>query len=620
MAEKGSKRPGRLRCAIYTRKSSDEGLEQEFNSLHAQREACEAYILSQRHEGWHVLSPHYDDGGYSGGTMDRPALQRLLADIGAGKVDVVVVYKIDRLTRSLFDFAKIVETFDAKGVSFVSVTQQFNTTTSMGRLTLNVLLSFAQFEREIIAERVRDKIAASKQKGMWMGGTVPLGYDAIKGKLRINEQEAKTVRLLFELYLKLGSVRRLQEECQRLGLRTKLRTLLDGRQSGGTAFSRGHLYLIISNQIYIGRIPHKGRSYEGEHDAIIDAETWGKVRGQLAMNARRKRGRTSSKHPSLLSGLLFTAEGVPFTPSHAVNHGRRYRYYIERSLLTPEAEKGESGAPKLNDSGNGVQTRGWRLPAHEIEQLVLNRLACILRDRAAVLDAVGVERKAPDVVSAMLAHASKLAGACESGSFASHLEIITALVRRVTIAQDRVMIEIDHIGLVGRLLDRETTTKSSGKVQPPIQIEVPVGFRRRGVEAKLVVLSQHPTVSVPDTNLLKALARAHEWWGRIARGEATGIADIARAEGFNRAYVTRFLCLAFLAPETIKAILEGRHPTELTAKRLVSSALKIPLLWRDQASLVGPRLIATTAAGSIQFPQLSDWDRASFSCVPSRPS
>jgi DNA invertase Pin-like site-specific DNA recombinase len=350
MAEKAGGRAKRLRCAIYTRKSSDEGLEQEFNSLHAQREACEAFITSQRHEGWHELSAHYDDGGFSGGKMDRPALQRLLSDISAGKVDTVVVYKIDRLTRSLFDFAKIVEAFDAKGVSFVSVTQQFNTTTSMGRLTLNVLLSFAQFEREVTSERIRDKIAASKQKGMWMGGGVPLGYDAVNRKLRINAKEAKTVRLLFELYLKLGSVRQLQEECQRLGLKTQLRTMLDGRRSGGTAFSRGHLYLILSNPIYIGRIPHRGRSYEGEHDAIIDAETWDKVQAQFAANAGRKRGRASSKHPSLLAGLLFTAEGVPFTPSHAVNHGLRYRYYIERSLLTPETAKEDKAGRQVDGS------------------------------------------------------------------------------------------------------------------------------------------------------------------------------------------------------------------------------------------------------------------------------
>ena len=581
MAEKGGGRAGRLRCAIYTRKSSDEGLEQEFNSLHAQREACEAFITSQRHEGWHVLSAHYDDGGFSGGTMDRPALQRILADIGAGKVDVVVVYKIDRLTRSLFDFAKIVEAFDTNRVSFVSITQQFNTTTSMGRLTLNVLLSFAQFEREVIAERVRDKIAASKRKGMWMGGTVPLGYDAINRKLRINPEEAKTVRLLFELYLKLGSVRRLQAECKRLGLRTKLRTLLDGRQCGGTAFSRGHLYIIISNPIYIGRIPHKGNSYEGEHEAFIDAETWDAVQAQLATNARRKRGRASSKHPSLLAGLLFTAEGVPFTPSHAVNHGRRYRYYVERPLLTAEEHERASGAPQLNGTGNGFQTKGWRLPAHEIEQLVLKRVAAFLRDRGTLLDTLRLKRKSPDLVSAVLARASKLADACESGSLASQMEIISALLRRVTIAQDEVAIEIDHNGLAERLLDQKTCL-SREKDRPPISIEVPVRFRRRGVEAKLVVINRQQAASEPDANLVMALARAHEWWGRIVRGEAWGIGDIARAEGFNRAYVTRFLCLAFLAPETTKAILEGRQPTELTAKRLIRSALQIPLSWTEQ--------------------------------------
>jgi DNA invertase Pin-like site-specific DNA recombinase len=580
MAEKGGRRARRLRCAIYTRKSSDEGLGQEFNSLHAQREACEAFILSQRHEGWHVLSAHYDDGGYSGGTMERPALQRLLADIGAGKVDVVVVYKIDRLTRSLFDFAKIVETFDAKGVSFVSVTQQFNTTTSMGRLTLNVLLSFAQFEREVTSERIRDKIAASKQKGMWMGGAVPLGYNAVNRKLRINEADAKTVRLLFELYLKLSSVRRLQEECRRREIQAKQRTMLDGRQSGGTAFSRGHLYRILSNPIYIGRIPHKGRSYEGEHDAIIDAETWDKVQAQLAINAGRKRGRASSKHPSLLAGLLFTAEGVPFTPSHAVNHGRRYRYYVERSLLTPVVEKGRSGVPRLNDSGNGIQSKGWRLPAHQIEQLVLRQVTGFLRDRGALLDALRFKRKSPDVVCTVLSRASKLADKCESRSLAGQMEIIGALVRRITVAENQVTVAIDRNGLVERLLGREAPSRS--KEGSPILIEAPVRFRRRGVEAKLVVLDQPQNASEPDTNLIKALARAHEWWSRIVRGEARGMGDIARAEGFNRAYVTRFLCLAFLAPEITKTILQGHQPTELTAKRFISSALNFPLLWLDQ--------------------------------------
>jgi DNA invertase Pin-like site-specific DNA recombinase len=582
MAEKVSSRARRLRSAIYTRKSSDEGLEQEFNSLHAQREACEAFIASQRHEGWHVLSARYDDGGYSAGTMDRPALKRLLTDIGAGKVDVVVVYKIDRLTRSLFDFAKIVEAFDAKGVSFVSITQQFNTTTSMGRLTLNVLLSFAQFEREVIAERVRDKIAASKQKGMWMGGTVPLGYNAVNRKLRINAEDAKKVQLLFELYLKLGSVRQLQEECQRRGLRTKLRTMLDGRRSGATPFSRGHLYLILSNPIYIGRIPHKGRSYEGEHEGIIEAATWDKVQAQLSTNAGRKRGRVSSKHPSLLAGLLFTAEGVPFTPSHAVNHSRRYRYYVERSLLTADAAKGKSIGHRHET--NELQSKGWRLPAHQIEQLVLNQLASFLRDRGAILDALRLKRKSPDFVAAVLSRASKLADGCELGSFAKYPEIIAALVQRITVAQGRVTIEIDRNALAERLLE-QATPEPSGKDHPLIAIEVPVRFRRRGVEAKLVVLDQQQSAFELDISLVKMLARAHEWFGRIVRGEASGIGDIARAEGLCRTYVTRVICLAFLAPEMTKGILEGRQPMELTAKRLMRSAFKIPLLWAPDSAI-----------------------------------
>jgi hypothetical protein len=452
----------------------------------------------------------------------------------------------------------------------------------MGRLTLNVLLSFAQFEREIIAERVRDKIAASKQKGMWMGGTVPLGYDAINRKLRINEGEAKVVRLLFELYLKLGSVRRLQEECQRQGLRTKLRTLLDGRQCEGTAFSRGHLYRILSNPIYIGRIPHKGRSYEGEHDPIIDAETWNKVQAQLATNAGRKRGRTSSKHPSLLAGLLFTAEGVPFTPSHAVNHGRRYRYYVERPLLRTEEHDKASGAPQSNDSGNGVRTTGWRLPAHEIEHLVLKQVGAFLRDRGAILDALRLKRKSVDLVSTLLDRASNLADKCESGSIATHLEIVAALVRRITVGENQVTIEIDQDGSVGHLLE-EAPSKPSGKNQSPILIEVPIRFRRRGVEAKMVVVDQKKNSAArPDANLIRALARAHEWWGKIIRGDANGVGDIARAEGLDRSYVTRVVCLEFLAPEITKAILEGRQPAELTAKRLISSALRFPLSWPDQ--------------------------------------
>jgi hypothetical protein len=280
--------------------------------------------------------------------------------------------------------------------------------------------------------------------------------------------------------------------------------------------------------------------------------------------------------------LLFTNEGVPFTPSHAVNHGRRYRYYVERSLLVPETDKGKSGAPRLNDGGNSIQTKGWRLPAHQIEQLVLKQVAAFLRDRSALLDALRPKQKSPDFVAAVLARASKLADACEAGSFASQLELVAAIAQRIIVGQDKVTIEINRDALADHLLGHEACPASQAKNHQPITIEVPLRFRRRGVESKLVVLDQQHQPCEPDANLVKVLARAHEWFGRIVRGESSGVGDIARVEQLNRAYVIRMLRLAFLAPEIIKTMLQGRQPIELTAKRLISSALKIPLLWTDQ--------------------------------------
>ena len=315
----------RLRCAIYTRKSTEDGLDQEFNSLDAQREACEAYIASQAGEGWRLIKTGYDDGAYSDGTMDRPALQRLLTDIGAGKVDTIVVYKVDRLTRSLADFARIVELFDTNNVSFVSITQQFNTTTSMGRLTLNMLLSFAQFEREVTGERIRDKIAASKKKGMWMGGVVPLGYDVIERKLIVNGTEAETVRALFQLYVQYANVRLVKERADLHGLRTKRRKPNDGRRQGGEPFTRGHIYKLLSNPIYVGEIAHKGERHAGEHKAIIDRKTWDAVQEQLGRNAVDRHLNANAKAPSLLAGLLFDEDGNRMAPSHASKAGRRYR-------------------------------------------------------------------------------------------------------------------------------------------------------------------------------------------------------------------------------------------------------------------------------------------------------
>ncbi len=316
----------------------------------------------------------YDDGGFSGGNIERPALQRLLADIQGGRIDIIVVYKVDRLTRSLADFARLVEIFDAQGVSFVSVTQQFNTTSSMGRLTLNVLLSFAQFEREVTGERIRDKIAASKKKGMWMGGNVPLGYDASERTLIVNPADAETVRRIFALYLELGCVRRVKEEADRLGLSTKRSATANGTERGGKSFSRGHLYNLLSNPIYIGEIAHKGQLYPGQHPVLIDTETWTAVRNQLATNASDHRRKAHAAEPSLLAGVLVDARGERFTPSHAVKKGRRYRYYVSAALIT------EAGTDRAH---------GWRLQAQEIEDTVIRVLADALTSPAMVLDRFG---------------------------------------------------------------------------------------------------------------------------------------------------------------------------------------------------------------------------------------
>src|SRR5215212_2369153 len=328
---------GIRRCAVYTRKSSEEGLEQDFNSLHAQREACESFIRSQRGEGWRLIETAYDDGGLSGGTLERPALQRLFADIAQHRVDTVVVYKVDRLTRSLMDFAKIVELFDRHGVTFVAVTQQFNTTTSMGRLTLNILLSFAQFEREVIGERVRDKIAASKKKGMWMGGVAPLGYKVSDRKLVIHPEEAETVRLIFRTYLQLGSVRLLKQELERAGIRSKERARRNGTRTGGQAFSRGALYTLLSNPIYIGETAHKGARYPGQHEGVLDRTIWDEAQERLRSGAP-KRAAPAAPSDSPLIGKLFDAAGDRLTPTHTAKGGRRYRYYVSRALVTGTAD------------------------------------------------------------------------------------------------------------------------------------------------------------------------------------------------------------------------------------------------------------------------------------------
>ena len=429
MKDVAAKPARRLRCAIYTRKSSEEGLEQEFNSLHAQREACEAYIASQKSEGWALVRDQYDDGGISGGTLERPGLQQLLRDIEDGLVDVVVVYKIDRLSRSLMDFSKLVEVFDRNGVTFVSVTQSFNTTTSMGRLTLNILLSFAQFEREVTAERIRDKVKASRMKGLWMGGPVPFGYDVINRKLVINEDEAARVRRIFERFVQVGSATLLARELRQNGIRNKQGNLID----------KGYLYRLLNNCVYRGEALHKGRSYPGEHEAIIDARLWEQVHDILGESPRKRANNSRTQTPALLKGLLFTATGAAMTPSSTKKGTRRYRYYVSMDLLK-NRETPEDGIPK-------------RLPADTAEAAVIAEIRRVLRTPEttaqviAALDRDDISEK--DAIEA-LQHFPKLWDQLFPGEQA---RIIQLLIRRVTVTAEGLVIDLRTDGIAGVMRD-----------------------------------------------------------------------------------------------------------------------------------------------------------------------
>ncbi|WP_209426929.1 recombinase family protein [Pararhodobacter sp. SW119] len=427
----------KLRCAVYTRKSSEEGLEQEFNSLHAQREACEAYIASQRSEGWVLIRDQYDDGGISGGTLERPALKRLLADIEDGLIDVVVVYKIDRLSRSLMDFSKLVEVFDRNGVTFVSVTQSFNTTTSMGRLTLNILLSFAQFEREVTAERIRDKIRASRMKGMWMGGNPPLGYDVKDRKLVVNEAEAEQVRWIFTRFVEIGSGTVLLREVTARGI-TKKR---------GKPVDKQYLYRILHNRVYIGEAVHKGENYPGEHEAIIDAATWAKVHTILQISPRKRAARTRADTPALLKGLLFGPDGAAFSPTHTRKGGRLYRYYVSQTVL----KHGAGSCPV------------GRVPAGEIEAAVIDQLRAVFRQPEIVAGTSKAARTHADGITEADARAAlqQLDPLWEELFPAEQARIVALLVERVDIGTEGLNVRLRVDGLSG--LIREMTDGEMGR-------------------------------------------------------------------------------------------------------------------------------------------------------------
>jgi DNA invertase Pin-like site-specific DNA recombinase len=527
-----------VRCAIYTRVSTDHGLDQEFNSLDAQYDAASAYIKSQAHAGWTLIRSRYDDGGYSGGSTDRPDLQRLLDDIRARKIDVIVVYKVDRLTRSLADFAKLVELFDTHGVSFVSVTQQFNTTTSMGRLTLNVLLSFAQFEREVTSERIRDKIAASKRKGLWVGGNLPLGYEMKEGKIAIVEEEAELVRSIFRRYLELGSVNELLRDLREHNIRTKTRLLSTGATRGGIPFGRGALYYVLSNHFYIGEVKYKNEILPGEQPPIMDRALFEAVR-QKSLAQWSHRTVVRNKSDQLLTALLFDDAGHRMIPTHATKAGIRYRYYVSTPVLHGEAGTASAGSVS-------------HVPAAEIEDTV---------------------------VKSLKAHfAAKQDG---STSRALHLVdrgTIAQLVAEIVVHKDRLVVRFksDHTDEASGYPDDQSLTIPWKK--PPSKrsrrILLPHNASRSDVR---------PEQFERRARLVTAIARGRRWLDDVVSGRITTVAELCAREKCSVRQVNMIISLAFLAPNLVKAAVEGRLPRGIGIERLRDP----PTEWSRQFKALG---------------------------------
>ena len=557
-----------LRCAIYTRKSSEEGLEQEFNSLDAQREACQAFIKSQHHEGWQYLNTPYDDGGFSGGNMDRPALSKLVEDIKAGQVDIVVVYKIDRLSRSLSDFVRMVELFDQHSVSFVSVTQQFNTSTSMGRLTLNVLLSFAQFEREVTGERIRDKIAASVKKGMWMGGQVPLGYDTKDKKLVINELEAKTIQHIYRRYLVLKNVRALKAELDSDGYVSKLRDTKRG-PSGGTSFYRGALYTILKNPIYIGKVKHHITVYPGNHKAIVDGSLWNQVQDQLKANRAQNKRRTHAKAPSLLTGLLYDDQGNVMSPSHGnKSKNRRYRYYVSQATL------------KFQGNRTGSVER---VSAHAIEDLVVQEFIALLQDGPQFLDIFNANPLPINKQSFLLDQAQKIVEEWKRNTPDQKIELLSAALKKVTIGRETVVLVYTRKGLLNILGVDDVTDLGE---PDEVIVERDVIFQRCGIESKIIVQGAPSGRAHPRSAqaIQKALHLALQWNADLITGKATSMNEIAQRHGAAQRYVSDLIKLAWLSPDIMKAINQGNIPPSLS---LVQLKKGFPLEWCQQQQSLG---------------------------------
>jgi len=539
-----------LRCAVYTRKSTEDGLEQEFNSLDAQREACEAYVLSHKHEGWIPLPGRYDDGGFSGGNMERPGLKALLADIDAGLVDVIVVYKVDRLTRSLADFAKIVERLDAKEASFVSVTQAFNTTTSMGRLTLNVLLSFAQFEREVTGERIRDKIAASKKKGLWMGGPVPLGYQVIDRKLVPVPEEAERVHNIMRRYLEIRSVPALIEVLRADGVVTKVQPRTSGPHRGGIPFARGSLFHLLKNPVYRGKIVHKGKVYHGEHEPIVDQDLWDAVQAQLAEKAPPRKRPKNDRNQALFNGIITDPEGRPVVPTYSTKGTRRYASYETRKDLarpgTPPATRFQQGA---------------------FDRQVVTCIIDLLEDEHAM-------RR-----MANLADASQLRVMFERAkSLREQLSQVGEIRPALRSLVKAIAIHGDHLALT---LDPEALgipDSSSWSLRIPRPTRKP--FR----EAK-VRIDGAPTNPAADPQLVKLIAEAFEVQGLVLASPHLSLNQLAKSIGRCRKLMAKLLAVSWLSPRIIEAICDGSQPRCLNRTRLLET--QWPIDWAEQEAMLG---------------------------------
>jgi site-specific DNA recombinase len=531
-----------FRCAIYTRKSTEHNLDLEFNSLDAQREACEAYIKSQAHEGWRLVADHYDDGGVSGASLERPALQTLLADVRAGKINTVVVYKVDRLTRSLADFAKLVELFDQFGVSFVSITQSFNTTTSMGRLTLNVLLSFAQFEREVIGERVRDKIAASKRKGIWVGGPVSLGYRCIDKKLVVVPDEAETVRAIFTRYLELGSMRPLIEDLDRRGIRTKANGLTNGSVRGGIRFGVGSLAHLLKNRFYIGEVVYRGAIHHGEHEPILERELFEAVQAKLAANTVTRQVRLKGS-PAILTGRIFDDRGNRMSPSHSNKLGVRYRYYVSHAIL--QQRKAEAGSVA-------------RVPAAEIEKLVLD----------------GVRR-----------HLASM-GEAEHPTAIADRDLIERHVHSVTVKPQALEVRLVPTSEASALTEEPGTKDlAPGQLSTTAITLAWTAPSFAAVKGIVHAPSARPELKPESRDaLLTAIAKARRWIDEIRLGRIASFAEIAKREGQGERHIRLLAPLAFVSPRIITAIVDGTAPADLTVTGLAKA---LPYSWAEQERSIG---------------------------------